>query len=219
MRSRVVRAKSDGRERRNRWAFWSATKSRRRVYMRFMIVVVAGMMAAGCAARARSVAKQQVRSETRELIEELASRFTPKHRSGENDLSMWSDPAVGGGAIFQPNPDTPEWRDFARVQAAYHRLKAKGIAAFPDLVESSDDQRYSFSLIVAAWSNHSVGDACFMIMEEEVDFRPYVYKGRTGSEGRHSGQPRYLAHVRDGEGLRRWWGHLKMHGLGESQME
>src|SRR5260221_489476 len=109
MRSRVVRAKSDGRERRNRWAFWSATKSRRRGYMRFMIV--------------------------------------------------------------------------------------------------------------AAWSNHSVGGACFMIMEEEVYFRPYVDKGRTGSEGRHSGQPRYLAHVRDGEGLRSWWAHWKMHGLREIQME
>ncbi|MDB5292772.1 MAG: hypothetical protein JWL69_4013 [Phycisphaerales bacterium] len=94
-----------------------------------------------------------------------------------------------------------------------------GIAAFPDLIAASEDKRYSFSMTTAAWGNHSVGDACFMIIESQVESYPYGYKSREGTNGRQAIQPEYLEYARSGEGLKSWWERHKARSLPELQEE
>jgi hypothetical protein len=58
------------------------------------------------------------------------------------------------------------WQEYAevpymtpQVSNAIVSLKAMGTAAFPALIKHLKDDRYSFSTIVAAWDNCTVGDA------------------------------------------------------------
>jgi hypothetical protein len=161
---------------------------------------------ASCTSRtAPPVAKTQ--TEAAQLVEELVSRFPPAQEDG--------DSGMGGG----PVEDTPRRREALRVRNAYDRLKSMGAAAFDDLVAASDDGRYSFSKVYAALRNHSVGDACFMILESQVDTYGYGYKSRDGANGEHAVKPQYLWHVRETEGLKHWWENRGGLGVRALQIE
>ena len=59
-----------------------------------------------------------------------------------------------------PRYSTPE------VEAALKGLKEMGPAAFPALVRHLRDDRYSFSDVVQAWDNFTVGDAVLEVLDD-----------------------------------------------------
>lgn len=171
-----------------------------------------GIVLASCAAQAPApLANDQ--TESARLIQDLVSKFPPAHEDeyrGKFRRPLKDSPQ---------EKDLPQERDALRVRKAYERLRSMGIAAFDDLVAASDDERYSFSAAYAAWENHSVGAACFMIIKSQVDTWGYGYKLRDGANGKRAVKPQYLWHVRETEGLTRWWKQRRGAELRELQIE
>jgi hypothetical protein len=143
------------------------------------------------------------------LIKGLASRFPPLHEDG-----YWGSFDYGDS----PTQDARS-ADAKRVQVSYGKLRSLGIKAFPELVAASDDKRYSFSQVVAAWNNLSVGDACFEIMESQVDFWGSGYKSRIGADGHYAAKPLYLWKIRQDGALRQWWAQHRAASLRDLQLE
>ena len=165
-------------------------------------LVLLAVVAFSCVSPATDTEPEQSNAEVRALIEELAARFPPAHETGFHDLNEF----FGLG-----HRDDPRERDAERVSAARDRLKEMGPVAFPDLVACSDDTRYSFSRVVAAWVNHSVGQACFEIIAEQIDHVP----GRSG----YKDNPEYIYHVSRTIGLKKWWARNKHRALRDLQIE
>lgn len=140
-------------------------------------------------------------SETDRLINELASRYPPANPN----LDILPRNSV--------DPDSPAGRDVDRVQRAMEQLEAMGLSAFPALVAGSKDTRYSFSRTEACWVNYDVGYACYEIIARQVEGYP-----GTAPEG-FKGQPEYISHVWQGEGLKAWWARNSHKSLEELQVE
>ena len=155
------------------------------------------------------------------LIHQLVSDFPPVHETGYWPPSEPGSTGVPGMLKPQRNdmPETPEQINAKRVNAAYERLRSLGLPAFPELVANSGDPRFAFARVYAAWHNHSVGDVCFMIMEEQVDFYGTGYKSRNDSKGHWKVKPQYLYAMRDSIGLQAWWEGHKTLSLREMQIE
>jgi hypothetical protein len=153
--------------------------------------------------------QSQAPSTASRLIEGLASSFPPKFP----DL-YWG----GGQDVLPTSPaeDRSRERDKLRVLQNFERLRYMGIAAFDDLVAASDDPRHSFSAEYAALLNHSVGDACFMIIESQVDFARPIDKSRIDKNG---WSVSYLFDVRRIEGLQSWWAPRRKRSLQQLQIE
>lgn len=153
-------------------------------------------------------------SEASRLIEELASNYKPLHPNGYHGEAMY-----GVFGADDEKPDARRIEDAKRVRAAYESLQAMGMAAFPALISACNDERYSFSGVYAAWRNHTVGDACRMIIEGQVDFYGYGYKSRDCPTGGHLVKPSYFWN-KDGAGdLRKWWTERQGRSLHELQIE
>jgi hypothetical protein len=76
--------------------------------------------------------------------------------------------------------ETPE------VAQAMDSLIKLGHKAFPALVTHLRDDRYSYSYILSAWINFSVGDAVVAILSDGLDL-PYDYKSRPTPSGEKPG--------------------------------
>jgi hypothetical protein len=174
---------------------------------RFLSVLVVAAVVISCAP-ARPPRIQSADPEARALIEQLASRYPPLYENGY----------LFGAARADGGPDEARDADYDRVQAAYNRLKSMGILAFPQLVAASDDPRYSFSRVVAANYNLSIGNACFEIVASQVLPGGYGYKSRKGAGGRDASNPQYDWNRGVGENLKKWWVMRKGRSLAEVQI-
>jgi hypothetical protein len=97
------------------------------------------------------------------LVRQLVSQRPAPYRSG------YSDPP---SAVVFGSYITPE------VAAAMKGLKALGPIVFPALAKHMGDDRYSYSGVVAAWLNYTVGDA---VVEVLCDGH-YMHSGYKGRE-------------------------------------
>lgn len=147
----------------------------------------------------------------RELIEALVSKYPPLFPDGH-----WPG---GGGGIFGDDKLTPEDEEGDRVLRVREQLRDIGMPAFDALISARVDERYSYSWVYAAWRNHSVGDACFMIVESQVVFHGFGYKSREAADGRHAVKPSYLRHLRAQKRLGQWWADRRGRTLRELQVE
>ncbi|MBB6430953.1 hypothetical protein [Algisphaera agarilytica] len=153
------------------------------------------------------------------LIEQLASDFPPAHE----DLYHGPELAISiFGDQEDEQPDPSRVANYERIWNAKDQLKSLGLNAFPALVNAIDDERYSYSGVYAAWRNHSVGDACFFIIQSQVEYYGYGYKSRqapsTGSTAPSFTKPSYLYAMRN-HGLEAWWEERKYLSLQELQIE
>ena len=169
-------------------------------------------VAAGCSsppgAPSETVLLSPSDSNVSEMIEALVSKYPPRVLDGE-----WGDV----GSIFGrgDRPMTPEDEDALRVLRVREKLRGLGLPAFGALITSVDDERYSYSAVFSASRNLSVGDACFMIVESQVDFYGTGYKARDGADGK----PSYLRHLRERKRLGQWWVDRRGRPLRELQVE
>lgn len=154
--------------------------------------------------------EEDVQALARPLVEELASKFTPEHEQG-----YWGS----GMSLIDTDADPARKEDAARVRAARERLEQLGTAAFPALIEAQDDERYSYSQVVAAWNNWSVGAACYLILKRQIETYRYGYKSRSLPDGGSLKKPSYLAQVAGTVGLDAWWEQRKDRNLRELQTE
>jgi hypothetical protein len=146
------------------------------------------------------------------LIHQLVSDFPPAHETG-----WW--PRLAVAATSTSDEAKQRKANSQRIQDAYEKLESLGLAAFPDLAANADDPRYSFSRIYAAWHNHSVGDACYLIMEEQIDSRDFGYKSRNAANGKSIIQPQYIWTMRETTGLPAWWQSRQTRSLRDLQIE
>lgn len=173
-------------------------------------------VAAGCSsppgAPSETVLLSPSDSNVSEMIEALVSKYPPRVLDGE-----WGDV----GSIFGrgDRPMTPEDEDALRVLRVREKLRGLGLPAFGALITSVDDERYSYSAVFSASRNLSVGDACFMIVESQVDFYGTGYKARDGADGRRAVKPSYLRHLRERKRLGQWWVDRRGRPLRELQVE
>lgn len=148
-------------------------------------------------------------AEINSLIHQLASTLPPTVKDGD-----W-----GNGPFFR-DLETLEGRDAERVHRAKERLKEFGVVAFPQLIAARDDPRFSYSASYAAWVNHSVGEACYFIIESQVDFYGYGYKARKGSDGQPHSKLRFMwTNYHEKKQLETWLAERKGKSLAELQIE
>jgi hypothetical protein len=125
------------------------------------------------------------RSETAAEIEPIAVHPSGSPAVDALVLDLVSRRPAPYPAGFRPPPEivdpalrycTPE------VDAAMEKLRRMGPRIFPALVKHWRDDRYSHSIIVAAWNNQNVGDAVVGILQDNVDMRS-SYKSRQTPSG------------------------------------
>jgi len=71
-----------------------------------------------------------------------------------------------------------------KIEMVQAKLGSLGKEAFPALIEHMNDEGYSLSIETAVVRGLSVGEVCFLIIEQQVDPSPMRYKSRTGSDGK-----------------------------------
>jgi hypothetical protein len=136
-----------------------------------------------------------------------------------------------------PNPKLdnrlgiPKEYDFQaekRVLAAQQKLIEVGKVAFPNLIEHINDKAFSHSMIgttAVLVLGRSVGQACFDIIEKQVDIAGMTYKSRQGADGQwHTYRGYFSQFSSKGEhysqdGLRRWWRSHRHQSVKEMQMD
>jgi hypothetical protein len=101
--------------------------------------------------------------------------------------------------------------NYVSVQAAYKQLVDRGFAAFGDLIAASDDPRFSYSVVVAAWNNISVGIACTDIVAGQIE--------QVSDRENYKGMPDYIWDIREHEGLKKWWAEHQNQTLRDLQIE
>jgi len=110
-----------------------------------------------------------------------------------------------------------------KIEMVQAKLGSLGKEAFPALIEHMNDEGYSLSIETAVVRGLSVGEVCFLIIEQQVDPSPMRYKSRTGSDGKsHSCKGYFSQHLRknrDREEMRRWWEKYQKLTLREMQIE
>lgn len=121
-------------------------------------------------------------------------------------------------------PEDYDWEAQEEVGVAYRKLIALGKDAFPALIDHVNEPAYSLSRSMSIMRSFSVGEVCFMILEDQVDLGKMNYKGRPGSDGKSHQFKGYFSQFSGGrwysqDGLRAWWrGHRQM-TLREMQVE
>ena len=110
--------------------------------------------------------------------------------------------AAGQDLIY---PDGFDHGAQKRVRRAEQRLRDRGPAAFPDLVAKLEDARYAYSEYYDQWRNPLVGEVCFYIIEDQVDFDGYDYKTRLGADGKQHEKPSCLWSICTQGKMQEWW--------------
>jgi hypothetical protein len=157
---------------------------------------------------------QQNTTPDRKAIQGLIAQL----RSSNKDPNPNMDPFVW----YPPGYDESAQE---KVEAARQRLIALKTAAFPILIEHLGDSEYSRSIHTAVLRGLSVGDACFEIIESQVDLSEDRYKWRDGADGKEHVHRRYFAtrycngawYSKDG--IRKWWTEHERHSLKDMQIE
>lgn len=111
-----------------------------------------------------------------------------------------------------------------RVKKAYAELVALGKDAFPLLIEHLNDKEYSLSFSTAIWRSFTVGEACFMIINDQIDIIGMTYKGRIGKDGKDHTYVGYFEQFCSGawftkDGIERWWKENQDKSLREMQIQ
>jgi hypothetical protein len=127
------------------------------------------------------------------------------------------EPKIGGSQAEYPAKYDHEAQD--RVLDAWFKLQECGAAAFPILLDSLDDDRYSFTEDGGALDrNWTVGEACRDMIDLELQpFRTYYrFKDDDGPR-----IPRYIYHFKldTPDGAKKWWKTHKDKTLRELQIE
>lgn len=157
-----------------------------------------------------------------------------------------------------PNPDGNDINGFpfdydkdaqANVISAHQKLRDLDKEAFPILIENLADHRYSMTIATSIPRSFSVGDACYLLIEQQVDVAGMRYisrKDAMGTSHTHEGFfdqfwrddfDRHLKrqkrrgvklnnslHKNDylqfrQKGLQKWWNEHKDRSLKEMQIE
>jgi hypothetical protein len=133
-----------------------------------------------------------------------------------------------------PNPDLEAFvglpKDYDRkaqekVEQARGKLIELGKDAFPVLIEHLNDKGYSRSIPTAILRSLSVGDVCFLIIEDQVDlFASRRCKSRQGADGQLHVFHRYFSKYckrawYTQAGMQAWWKEHKSQTLKEMQIE
>ena len=105
-----------------------------------------------------------------------------------------------------------------RVQEAYARLAQAGKQAFPQLLQSLQDIRYSMTVAYAEEVNLSVGDACRRIITNQIEVVGMRYKSRLGADGKSHMCPGFIDNRYRGN-LPKWWRENKEKSLVDMQVD
>jgi hypothetical protein len=119
------------------------------------------------------------------LVRQLVSRRPAPFPSGDSDTPS----AVA-------NYSTPE------VETALERLKRLGPAIFPMLVKHIGDDRYSYSFVVAAWINGTVGESVVEVLDDGHGMHS-GYKVRDTPSGTGGGYLFFREYL-DARGVEAW---------------
>ena len=168
-----------------------------------MLVISMAHLEVSCIVQEKSNANVQ---EIESLIEGLVSKNTPIPTNNELlNLKDLSDFSVEKQKL---------------VDTAYQELKKKGVAAFPKLVEFSDDERFSKPVHTGvAWTNRSVGRACVDLIMEQIDLCPPPGKyNRDNLQGNPIIRRTFLIEAYDGK-IKKWWSVNQFRSLPEMQLE
>ena len=170
----------------------------------FAVALVLGacMLASGCKGRSETE-EAELPDDVPGLIEALASpNFFP--------------PAGGYEIVY---PEGFDHRAQERVRLAEKKLREKGFEAVPYLVEHLEDIRYSYSERFDTWHNHALGEVCFYLIEDVVDFYGCDYEVREGADGKTHEKPSYLWSICMKGEMREWWEQRQTRPLHELRIE
>jgi len=137
------------------------------------------------------------------LVCQLVSKRPAPYRSG------YSDPPIA--VVFADGYCTPE------VEAAIKKLQEMGPTIFPALVNHLGDDRYSYSEVVAAWDNCSVGDAVVEVLDDG-HYMHCGYKFRDTPSGSDGGYLNFDGYLR-ARGAEAWAEWAKSKSRLEIQMD
>jgi hypothetical protein len=162
------------------------------------------------AAQTESGQTEPERSTVDALVEQLVSPDPPKYPNGTVQAPRRAKDA--GVAVVEAGYVHPS------VKAARERLVAMGTEIYPELAEHIDDDRYSYSVVSAAWENATVGFMIARIMAEGIEPRVASYKSRENPSGSNVA-PSFDQMVREVYGYRRYAFHAKERSKRELQQE
>jgi hypothetical protein len=112
-----------------------------------------------------------------------------------------------------------------KVEEAEDKLIELGVDVFPFLIDHLNDKEYSKSIPTSIMRSLSVGNVCFLIIENQVDlFASRRVKSRLGSDGKPHGFRSYFSQYCDQHwytqnGVRKWWNEHKACSLREMQIK
>lgn len=111
-----------------------------------------------------------------------------------------------------------------KVETARKNLIAMKEAAFPVLIDHVNDKGYSRTISTSILRSLSVGEVCFMIIQEQVDVAGMPYKSRRGADGMEHVYRGYFSRYSKGawcsqEGLKKWWAEHQNQSLKVMQIE
>jgi len=153
--------------------------------------------------QAKNVLDAATEKKIRDLVEQLASE---------------NSPPIGDG---WPGLDYPKDWDSEKQKIVYdakRKLGDFGKSAFPILLESSGDSRYSLTASYSIEVNHSVGEVCEQIIENNVRLIGIRYKSRTGTDGEWHMCPNYFSAKHNGD-LNGWWRANKNKSLKQMRID
>lgn len=138
------------------------------------------------------------------LVAQLVSAEPAKYPNGGEPLAASSIEDLNGFTHPQ-------------VGRAIHKLIEMGTAIYPELAQHVGDDRYSRSIVTAAWVNYTVGNSVAQIMAEGIEFSGYGYKWRKNKSG-SNGEPSFGLMLRE-IGLEKYAEHASTRTKTELQKE
>lgn len=135
-------------------------------------------------------------------------------------LAISDQPAVDG-PVFAPTDQTPASDSRVIAYQAAEKLGEYGKEAFPQLLAHRHDERQSVAFRRVL--RHSVGLACYSIIEDLIYNLPEDYPGsfyRTGADGEMHARPRFFAPgIFDASTVEQWLKDREDKSLTELQIE
>lgn len=135
-------------------------------------------------------------------------------------LAISSEPAIDG-PVFTPMEGTPSNDPRVIAYEAAAKLAELGDVAFPQLLAHQHDERQSVAFRRVL--RHTVGLACYSIVEDAIYNLPDDYRGsfyREGADGQLHERPRFLAPgVFERDTVEAWLAERQGQSLTELQIE
>jgi hypothetical protein len=143
----------------------------------------------------------------------------------ESQIARLKSPNKAPGMTFETEyPHGYDHRAQEAVLGAKRQLIAMGKDAFPALLAHGDDKEYSLTQSYSVYYDHSVGEVCLQIIEQQVDLVGMNYKARKGADGKWHGFSSYFSkyYVAGGNqrsALKKWYDGHETKTLKEMQIE